>query len=506
MTIRETTASAKRGWTAIPARGLAGVGRREVVTIAGLALLAAAIRFATLAQQSFWLDEGYTEHLVRMSFGGMLHTIPKTESTPPVYYGVAWLWTRMFGFSEPGIRSLSALAGTLTVLAAYAIARLLANRRAALIAGLLVASAPLLVWFSQEARAYALATLFATVTVLCVLQYRETSGLKWLIAWTVAAALGLATHYFVGFVVAPELVWLLIRRRREISVLAAAGAVIAVAIALVPLALAQRGTGHADYISQGSLATRVLQVPKQFLVGYASPSQVLTAVLATLLVAGALIGLIKSGSLGSRSIRLLLAIGLTCVLAPILLAILGVDFVNTRNLLPCLPTLIVVVAVGLDALDPLGGACVAAALTAVFLCVVVLVDTHAQFQRDNWRGASEALGRAVQTRIILVRPAAGFIPLSIYQPGLRLLARPAQVSEIDVVALPPRPVGSAMGHPPRLPLTGLLPPGASSVAAKTTDTYSAYRFKTNAAVLVTGKTFETARLRGFLPLAQATPR
>ena len=47
------------------------------------------IRLPTLAQQSFWLDEGYTERLVRMSLGGMLRAIPKTESTPPVYYAPA---------------------------------------------------------------------------------------------------------------------------------------------------------------------------------------------------------------------------------------------------------------------------------------------------------------------------------------------------------------------------------------------------------------------------------
>ena len=56
-------------------------GARNDATVAALlTLLAAVIRLPTLAEQSFWLDEGYTVRLVRMSFGGMLRTIPRTES------------------------------------------------------------------------------------------------------------------------------------------------------------------------------------------------------------------------------------------------------------------------------------------------------------------------------------------------------------------------------------------------------------------------------------------
>ena len=88
-----------------------------------LTLLAAVVRLPTLAQQSFWLDEGYTERLVRMSLGAMFRAIPKTESTPPLYYALAWVWTRLFGFSEFGIRSLSAVAGIATIPVAYAVRR-----------------------------------------------------------------------------------------------------------------------------------------------------------------------------------------------------------------------------------------------------------------------------------------------------------------------------------------------------------------------------------------------
>ena len=49
----------------------------------------------------------------------MLGLIPQTESTPPLYYCVAWVWARVFGFGEAGLRSLSALCRGATVPVVY---------------------------------------------------------------------------------------------------------------------------------------------------------------------------------------------------------------------------------------------------------------------------------------------------------------------------------------------------------------------------------------------------
>src|SRR5438876_576650 len=87
------------------------------------------------------------------------HPARGSGRTPPFYYMLAWGWAKLFGTGEVGLRSLSALAGTLTIPAAYAAGRALSSRRAGLIAAALFAVNPLLVWYSQEARAYALLAL-----------------------------------------------------------------------------------------------------------------------------------------------------------------------------------------------------------------------------------------------------------------------------------------------------------------------------------------------------------
>ena len=81
---------------------------------AGWALLgitagAAALRFSTLGVQSFWHDEAVTVgRVLHPGLGATLREIPSSEATPPLYYVLAWLWTKVFGTSEAGIRSLSA--------------------------------------------------------------------------------------------------------------------------------------------------------------------------------------------------------------------------------------------------------------------------------------------------------------------------------------------------------------------------------------------------------------
>src|SRR6185437_10957473 len=98
--------------------------------------------------------------------GKMMGLIPQSESTPPLYYCVAWVWARLFGDHEAGLRSLSAVAGVLVVPIAYGLGARLIGRRAGLIAAALTACNPLLVWYSQEARSYSMLVLLSAVSLV----------------------------------------------------------------------------------------------------------------------------------------------------------------------------------------------------------------------------------------------------------------------------------------------------------------------------------------------------
>src|SRR5438309_2776395 len=107
---------------------------RHLQLLAGIVVAGALLRFATLDVQSYWLDEAATVNLMRKGFGGMISGVVSGESTPPLYYIVAWVWAKLFGTGEVGLRSLSALFGTLTIPVAYVLGRRAAGIRAGLIA------------------------------------------------------------------------------------------------------------------------------------------------------------------------------------------------------------------------------------------------------------------------------------------------------------------------------------------------------------------------------------
>ena len=98
--------------------------------------------------------------------GGGIGLIPQTESTPPLYYSVAWAWARVFGYGEVGLRSLSALAGVALIPVVYGAGAKLVSRRAGVIVAALAACSPLLIWYSQEARSYELLALLTGVSLL----------------------------------------------------------------------------------------------------------------------------------------------------------------------------------------------------------------------------------------------------------------------------------------------------------------------------------------------------
>ena len=460
--------------------------RSGLAIVAALTTLAALLRLATLSQQSFWLDEAYTVRLLRMPFGQMLRTIPKSESTPYLYYVLAWPWTHVFGTGEYGVRSLSAVAGIATVPVVYAAARRIGGAGAAAIAGLLVAVSPVLVWFSQEARSYSLAVLLSALTVLCAAAYADSRRGRWLAGWAVSAALGLATHYFLVFVVAPELIWLWRTAPRDRRLAGAVGVVAVAGCALLPLAIRQESSGHADYISHASLHTTLGQIPKQLLIGYASPGQTLTGVLVGLLVlAGAVLPLALSPPVRARA-AWPLAVGVAAILVPVLLALVGIDFLDTRNLMPALPPLVIAGAIGFAGWDELalagrrpgwrpGGVWAALAVAAISVVVVVLIDTDARYQRDDWRGVAHELGPATQQRVVLVEPSSGELPMRIYLPGARRLTRPVAVGELDLVDVPSNVQGGGIGAPFRLPAGGKLPPGFTLAGTTYAKTYTVVR-------------------------------
>jgi mannosyltransferase len=457
------------------------VSRRLPLALGAVLALAALVRFATLDVQSFWLDEAVTVGLVRLDFGEMLERIPDSESTPPLYYVLAWLWSRVFGDGEVGLRSLSALAGTLTVPVIYAIGARLLSQRAGLLASLLAAVNPLLVWYSQEARAYALLALLCALSTLLFLRARERPSAGRLAAWAAVSALALATHYFAGVLVVTEAVWLLagLQARGRLRAALASGALVAVAAALLPIALDQRSHGGAAWIDETALGTRVAQVAKQFLVGYDAPVEGLLTALAAALAVAAVAASALLGDFRERAAAVVAGVLTATTLGlPLLLSLLGADYLIARNVIAGLVPGLVLVGIGFAVRRAGGwGLAGAGALAAIFAIAVIAVDVEPRYQRDDWRSAAEELA-AVPGRQAVVAPASGQIPLALYLSAARPLpGNGAPVREIDVLGVAVRRPGEAP-VPPQPPAAPTAPaPGFALAGVRRSDTYTLLRFR-----------------------------
>jgi mannosyltransferase len=433
--------------------------RRETLPdwwpLAGLLLLAAALRFSTLGLQSFWYDEAFTPvHVLHASFGTTLHSVVHTENTPPLWYVLIWAWSRVFGTGAVALRLPSAVFGVATVAVAWAIGRELGGpptrRAAAIAAAAFVAVNPLFVWYSQEARAYGLFVLTSALAMLCFLRAESSPTPRCLAAFAAAASLALLSHYFAAFLLAPMIVMLLLHggARRRATLLACAVPVL-VGLALLPLASAQGGHG-AQWIGEWALTSRLQAIPQYYLTGYSGEplGHGIELLVALGILAGIGYGLWSVlDPREERAALIALAIAACGVLLPLVLVAFGADYLAPRNLVAAMIPVTALIAVVVTARRAgRTGALLAALIALAGLAITIDVDLSPRLQRGDWRGVAKVLrgnaaggdpipaGSRVITTVEL-----GAAPLEYYLPPLHNLpaGTTVEVSEIDETGYAP---------------------------------------------------------------------
>ncbi len=231
-------------------RGITPEPRRTLYALLGMTALAALARFATLDLQSFHHDEAVTAGAVLdPSLGATLDQVADGERSPPLYYILAWGWSTLFGTGEVGLRSLSALIGTLMVPAAFFCGRALSSDRVGLAAALSGRAQPLsrlVLARGPLIHPHGALRDDRDLGASPASERREATGARlWI--WALASAVALLSHYFAVFLIVPQALWLLRRSpgaRR--LVLPPIAAVALVGLALVPLALTQQGSDRRE--------------------------------------------------------------------------------------------------------------------------------------------------------------------------------------------------------------------------------------------------------------------
>lgn len=201
-----------------------------------------ALRVAGLTAQSLWRDEVDTLLFATRPLVEALAMFRQPGQNGPLFFLMLRPWLAVAGTSEFALRFPSALAGALAVPVVYVLALRLIGRKSAALTALLMALAPYLTWYGQEARMYALLTVLIPVSLwLTVAAAQQGGWQRWLSLYLVTTV-AIYVHVLAALIIPIQLLWLLIMpvAGRPVQRFRAAGFyVLALLLPYLPLAVWQ---------------------------------------------------------------------------------------------------------------------------------------------------------------------------------------------------------------------------------------------------------------------------
>jgi mannosyltransferase len=365
-----------------------------------LLILAAAgtiIRLLYLVRKPFWFDETFSVALARMRWGSLLRVLVWREANMSLYYFALRIWLHLapHGQNEFFIRSLSVVFAAATIPAMYWLASLLYqnDRRVALIAATLLTFNAYQVRYAQEARAYALFLLLATLSSGFFIAYLRDPSRAHRLGYILVSILAVYAHFYALLLLLAHALaqrWMAgadsgdrllpATRSKEMRRIW-----MTIGIAVLPLLVfvAKTGAGPIRWIQRPDLHD-LLAFAEHFAGGGSWP-------LTVIFMVACIVALVPNASrLRARAeswdvwraqfllLWLLFPIALT-----ILLSIIRPVFLP-RYLIFCLPPLLILVAAGLARLR--NSLLLAAALTAVLLLaaqgIFFVYDHDVDTERD----------------------------------------------------------------------------------------------------------------------------
>lgn len=416
-----------------------------LLALMGVCLAGFALRVYVLDGQSLWYDEGVTATVAARGFVALTHWTAG-DIQPPLYYYVVAGWGGLSGWSEWSLRFPSAFFGTLTIpLLAVTARRLTARRAAALLAALFAALHPLLLYYSQEARMYAMLVAVGVLVGYLALRAIDVEQRQPNPAWLGYVLFGVVavyTHYFAFFLllgVSLAAALVLAGRREARGVVWLLLSNVAILVLYLPwlnVMWQQLGGDRSYWTGALKLHEAVQNVAISFTSGETvveGTARWLLLLYATVTTA-AVVGLWRAPAAGRRTLLVALCWLLVPLLAILALATAVPKF-NARYAMVALPGLLLVWSGGLAMLRMPSRRVLASLLLLGFAFALVNWYFHPNFAKDDWRGLTAWLrARLAPDEVVVLVSGHAWPVWEYYAPDIPVVQLPAlEILDVDEV-------------------------------------------------------------------------
>lgn len=176
-----------------------------VVAFAGV-LTFAALSLGNISRWSIWFDEAFSAYLIRFNYFDVAR-YTSTDVHPPLYYWILKFWSQVFGNSELALRSLSLVFILTAIIFVWYFIRKYFGRGASVVSMSLMAIAPLMMRYSEEARMYGMAMFIVVAATFTLFSIVKKPTKRKYIIYGVLISLGMWTHYFTAIMWLSHWAW-----------------------------------------------------------------------------------------------------------------------------------------------------------------------------------------------------------------------------------------------------------------------------------------------------------
>ncbi|MEJ8474666.1 glycosyltransferase family 39 protein [Roseibium algae] len=174
---------------------------RHQFALSAVLIIGAVLRLWHLDRTSLWYDEAVSWS---QSNGSLAHLVTSVASDnyPPLHNLLLWLTMPVLGDTEFALRLPSAVAGIVSIWLIYELGKLVFDQNTGLLAALLLALSPFHIWFSTEARMYALFAFTGLAFLIALFKTLQGGRLIWPLLTAFFGAAFLYSHIYATFAIA----------------------------------------------------------------------------------------------------------------------------------------------------------------------------------------------------------------------------------------------------------------------------------------------------------------